>query len=95
MMILRKSKKQENVITMKEITNNEYSEKIVCQECGYIGFRSAEIQELKVSPDDKEPFYATIVKHFVCPVCGSSEFSSSLVKGKISNKDNVITLAKG
>lgn len=69
----------------------QYSEKIVCKDCGNITFRQPEIHTLKTSIDDNDPFYATIVHKFICPTCKSENFVSSLVKGQISEEDNIIT----
>lgn len=81
-------------LTYNAELSNAYSEKLECKNCGHIQFRNAEIHELKSSVDSKNSFYATVIQKFVCPECDSEDFVSSLVKGKITSEDNIISVNK-
>ena len=79
----------------KENEQKNYTEKVICKKCKHIGYRPLSSSSLYLDPylKDNEPIYAVIIKKFICPQCGATEFSSSIIEGKVTEKDNIICAA--
>lgn len=78
------------------IVKNNLIEQVTCKKCNNVIYREVEQYKIytEMLKDEEKNLYAVFIKKFICPECGSKEYSSVLVEKTDQNLIDFNTIVK-